>query len=183
MAKVHYIVETKKKALIQEEENGHIKIIIDCAKRIEENGQIKVKNGKIIKNSSKKNKKMPFIYRIKCIIYVLIIVALVGYIILGEVSKNSNKLENNMFDTIMAIIGLLSTLNSIPAIDEFRNKLFGGIDKVKDLWSIIMMLCIPFYIIWVIEKIGVLCNLGNICGILSFIISIGTVIGIIIKKC
>lgn len=173
MAKVHYIIDSRKKAQI-EKRNGKTTITIEDTVRVEENHIVKLDYGKLINFNDNKSKKVKCEDVITIILYLIAIILLVIMFALLGISKDFNILTDSYIDNLIGIAALLFAISSIPKVKEFLSKILTASRLWKKLWYIIMMLCLPFYIIAIMNKLGFPCSISNTCGIIGIIICIIT---------
>lgn len=94
MSKIHYIIDSRKKAQIEKKQNGKTSVVIDDVVRIEENRVTKLDYSGFINASESKGRKYKldeWITYIKYIVALLLILTI--YIVLG-ISKDYNGLIN-----------------------------------------------------------------------------------------
>lgn len=173
MAKLHYIINSRKRAQIKKMNPGKVRIIIDDVVTIKENGDTKLDFGTFQNNENKK-KKFTFIDCFTTLMYSIAIILLVLILILLGIGKDCNILNSTYIDNIIGIVALLFGISSIPRIKEFFGKNLTGPRICNKLWYVVMILCLPFYIVIFMDWIGLSNSVSNICGIIGIIISILT---------
>lgn len=174
MAKVHYIIESRKKAYIEKNENDKISIVIEDVVKIEENHTIKFDYCEFINGSEKTGKKYGTSDSIAFILYFVAIILLVVLLVLLGFGKDFGILNSSYIDNIIGIVALLFAIFSIPKAKEVLGKISFGPAIVKKSWYIMMILCLPFYIVLFMSWFGLSSGISNICGILGIIICILT---------
>jgi len=174
MAKVHYIIDSKKKAHIKKNIQGKISVVIEDVVKIEENHTTKLDYGKFINGSETKHKKRTLDEWITLILYFMAVILLVLLASLLAIAKDLNILNSNYIDNIIGIMALLFGLSSVPKVKEFLGRMLVGPTIIRKLWYIVMMLCLPFYIIVFMDWVGLSSGISNICGIIGIIICILT---------
>lgn len=173
MAKLHYTIDSKKKARI-EKEHGKTRIIIEDVVMIEENRVIKLDYGEFINVSENKERKYKFDEWITIILYLSATILLVVMFSMFGIGKDFGILTSGYIDNIIGIAALLFGLASIPKVKECLGKNLTGPRICNKLWYVVMILCIPFYIIAILNGVGLSSSISNICGIIGIIICIMT---------
>lgn len=173
MAKLHYTIDSKKKARI-EKEHGKTRIIIEDVVMIEENRVIKLDYGEFINVSENKERKYKFDEWITIILYLSATILLVVMFSMFGIGKDFGILTSGYIDNIIGIAALLFGLAFIPKVKECLGKNLTGPRICNKLWYVVMILCIPFYIIAILNGVGLSSSISNICGIIGIIICIMT---------
>lgn len=173
MARKHYVIESKKKAK-KEVKNGKIKIIIDDVIECDENGIKIIASGKDIPASINKENRYvigEWITRGMFIIVILLLLSLLAILALG---KDGAIFENLAIDNIIGITALLFSISSIQNVKDYLSKRIAGTKIYKKMWWIVMILILPFYIVYVMQWLGLPGGISNICGLIGIFISILT---------
>lgn len=173
MARKHYVIESKKKAK-KEVKNGKIKIIIDDVIECDENGIKIIASGKDIPASINKENRYvigEWITRGMFIIVILLLLSLFAILALG---KDGAIFENLAIDNIIGITALLFSISSIQNVKDYLSKRIAGTKIYKKMWWIVMILILPFYIVYVMQWLGLPGGISNICGLIGIFISILT---------
>lgn len=174
MSKIHYIIDSRKKAQIEKKQNGKTSVVIDDVVRIEENRVTKLDYSGFINASESKGRKYKldeWITYIKYIVALLLILTI--YIVLG-ISKDCGILTSGYIDNLVGIVALLFGITSIPKVKEFLGKKVTGRSKHNKLWYVLIMLFLPFFIILLLDLFSLPSSISNICGIIGLIICILT---------
>lgn len=174
MAKVYYKIDSRKKAKITEDSKGKIIIRIDDIVNLEENGVTKLEHGEFINTSENPKIKYKFNECFTLFLYYFVAILLVILLALLGIGKDFNILTSSYIDNIIGIAALLFGLISIPKVKTFLYKKFPGPRIGNKLWYVVIMLCLPYYIILFMSWAGVPISFSNICGIIGFIICILT---------
>ena len=162
MAQLHYIIDSRKKVRINKKAHNNFSIVIENVVKLEENHRMRIDGGVLIddnKNRVKKNTRVEIITYILYSIAIMLLLAL--FVLLGV-------------GNIIGIAALLFGLVSIPRVKEFLSKILGGPPICNKCWYVLMILCLPFYIVLFMNWIGLPNSVSNICGIIGIIISICT---------
>lgn len=168
MSKVHYIIDSRKKAQIEKKEQGKMSVVIQDAVMIVENGRVKIDYENLISGTEDKVKNRIASEVISVILYVFGILSIMGlYVLLGVVPNTTVYTDN-----LIGIAALLFGLTTIPKVKEYLGKILVGPQLIKKLWCITMILILPFYIIWIMVGVGISIEISNICGIAGIVISI-----------
>ena len=170
MSKVHYIIESSKKAQIERNENGKIKIVIQDVVRMEKNRKIKVKNGELVSNNEN-NCSNDWV---SVILYGLAFLMMFFLVAILAFGKDLGIWNNNYIDNIIGIVALLFAVSSIPFVKEFLNRKLVLSKLYNKLWYFLMIMCIPFYIVLFMKWVGITFGISNICGIAGVLISVFT---------
>lgn len=174
MARKHYVIESKKKAKKEEVKDGKIKIIIDDVIECDENGIKIIASGKDIPASINKENRYvigEWITRGMFIIVILLLLSLLAILALG---KDGAIFENLAIDNIIGITALLFSISSIQNVKDYLSKRIAGTKIYKKMWWIVMILILPFYIVYVMQWLGLPGGISNICGLIGIFISILT---------
>lgn len=173
MAKVHYIIESRKKAHIEKAMVGKKRIIIEDIVSVKENNQILLDYGKFI-NSSKNPAKTSIIDIFTIIAYLTAIIVLVLFLTMLAISKDFNILNSIYIDNIIGIIALLFAICFVPKVKEVLVRVLVGPTLLNKLWYIVVILCLPFCISLFMQGSGLAMGISNICGVVGIVISILT---------
>lgn len=174
MAKLHYTIDSRRKAQIKKNAYGKISMIINDVVRVEENRVIKLDYGEFINCGENKQRKCKFDEKINFILYLVATILLVIMFILLGIGKDCDILTSSYIDNIIGIAALLFGIASIPKVKECLAKKLTGPRICNKLWYVVMILCLPFYIIVIMNKIGLSSSISNTCGIIGIIICIMT---------
>lgn len=102
-----------------------------------------------------------------------LIMVVVALMLLG-IAKDCGVLDSHYIDNTIGIVALLFALVSIPRIKESIGKKLTGPSLLKKLWCLVMIVCIPFYIVLIMNLVGLSSSVSNFCGLIGIIISIFT---------
>lgn len=105
------------------------------------------------------------------IIVILLLLSLLAILALG---KDGAIFENLAIDNIIGITALLFSISSIQNVKDYLSKRIAGTKIYKKMWWIVMILILPFYIVYVMQWLGLPGGISNICGLIGIFISILT---------
>ena len=171
MSKVHYKVDSRKNAKIEKNQSGRITMLIEDVVRVEVNEKIKVDNGAImdeINNGGYNKWKLSDL--ISVLLYAIALVNMFVLFFLLAFGKDIGIWESSNIDNLIGLVALLFAISSIPIVKEFLNRKLSLPLLWNKLWYFLMVMCIPFYIVFVMDWIGVSFNISNICGVFGIVI-------------
>lgn len=174
MAKDHYVIASRKKAQIEEKEHGKKRIVIDNVVSMTENGSIILDYGNFIESGEKKHKKCTLDEALTIVLYIVTIILILAMFCVLAVAKDFGILTSSNIDNLIGIAALLFAVVSIPRVKEILGKWSFGSRIVKKLWYVIMILVLPYFIVFLLDKVGVANSVSNICGIIGLAICIFT---------
>lgn len=141
---------------------------------MEENGVTKIDYENFISGNEKKSEKYIWSdYITNTLLVIALIMVVVALMLLG-IAKDCGVLDSHYIDNTIGIVALLFALVSIPRIKESIGKKLTGPSLLKKLWCLVMIVCIPFYIVLIMNLVGLSSSVSNFCGLIGIIISIFT---------
>ena len=141
---------------------------------MEENGVTKIDYENFISGNEKKSEKYIWSdYITNTLLVIALIMVVVALMLLG-IAKDCGVLDSHYIDNTIGIVPLLFALVSIPRIKESIGKKLTGPSLLKKLWCLVMIVCIPFYIVLIMNLVGLSSSVSNFCGLIGIIISIFT---------
>lgn len=170
MSKIHYIIDSRKKARI---EKGISKttVIIEDVVSIKENHEILLNYGELI-NDNERNRKKTFNDYITYFLYLVAAGIILLFFAILAIGKDFKILDSNYIDNIIGIAALIFGIVSIPRVKEWLGRRLSESKAIKKLWYIIIILFLPICIVAFMKKMGISIIISNICGIVGIIISI-----------
>lgn len=174
MAQLHYIIDSREKVRINKKAHNNFGIVIENVVMLEENHRMRIDGGVLIDDNKNRVKENTRVEIITYILYSVAIMLLLALFILLGVGKDCNILNSSYIDNTIGIAALLFGLVSISRVKEFLSKILGGPQICNKCWYVLMILCLPFYIVLFMNWIGLQNSVSNICGIIGIIISICT---------
>lgn len=113
----------------------------------------------------------------KALIMILLIVTIIALTIgfsAFAIGRDFKILESDQIDNLIGFAALFFGIASIPIVKEYIGRISKGSRIYNKVLYIVMVLCIPFYLVWLIDFLRVPIGISNICGVIGIIISILT---------
>lgn len=172
MAKVHYILDSRKKAQISKNAKGNISVIIDDVVKVKENNVVKLDYAEFINYGDKNSNKYKVHDYATMLLYLFAVALLILMFIMMAIGKDFGLLTSRYIDNVIGITALLFGIVSIPRIKEYLGKKLLSPPILNKLWYIIILLCLPFYIVMFMSWGGLSSSISNVCGIIGIFICI-----------